>query len=137
MFVGLKEQGIRLNRHEKDHITYIFHQVLLHSIHKATKHGSLAIKRNCPHTIAALFSAAATSEWLLLLLQAAELSPGPVPHLGLEGGQGRRAALALAAGGERHEGGVVPAPDRALISQHQGDIIIYKDCTERLQPACG
>ena len=110
MFVGLKEQGIRLNRHEKDHITYIFHQVLLHSIHKATKHGSLAIKRNCPHTIAALFSAQ-------LLLQAAELSPGPVPHLGLEAGQGRRAALALAAGGERHEGGVIPAPDRALSSQ--------------------
>ena len=52
-----------------------------------------------------------------LLLQAAELSPGPVPHLGLEAGQGRRAALALAAGGERHEGGVIPAPDRALSSQ--------------------
>ena len=26
----------------------------------------MAIKRNCPHTIAALFSAAVTSEWLLL-----------------------------------------------------------------------
>ena len=72
-----------------------------------------------------------------LLLQAAELSPGPVPHVRLQAGEGRRAALALAAGGERHEGGVIPAPDRALSTQHQGDIIIYKDCTERLQPACG